>query len=222
MLCVTDAWQKAYPGACLGLMLVRKVNNAAACTALEHRKGELEIQLRTGFSSKEELKKFYPVPVYSEYYKRFKKTYHVLPQLESVIFKDKKIPSVSPVVEAMFMAELKNGLLTAGHDYDKLQLPLTLDVTDGDETYLLINGKEQVVKAQDMAIADVQGLISSIVYGPDWRTRIVPETKNAVFIIYAPPGIPENLVRNHLSDIYAYVKIASPDAAVEFQQIYQA
>lgn len=220
MLCVTDECKKAYPGACLGLMLVKNVNNAGPCDALEAHKRELEVQLRAEFVSKEELKNFFPVPVYSEYYKRFKKTYHVLPQMESVIFKNKQIPNVLPVVEAMFMAELKNGLLTAGHDYDKLQLPLWLDITAGEETYLLINGKEQVAKAQDMAIADEEGIISSIVYGPDWRTRLVPETKNAVFIIYAPPGIPAELVKKHLSDIYAYVKIASPEAVLEFQKIY--
>jgi len=40
-----------------------------------------------------------------------------------------------------------------------------------------------------MFIADGQGVISSIVYGPDRRTRITLATRNAVFTVYAPAGI---------------------------------
>ena len=76
--------------------------------------------------------------VYDAYYKRFKKTYHVQLQLESIAFKGKSIPSVAALVEAMFMAEVKNMLLTAGHDLDTLQLPARLDVTKGDEVYTLM------------------------------------------------------------------------------------
>jgi hypothetical protein len=49
-----------------------------------------------------------PIKTYHDYYKRFKKTYHILLQLESIVFKNKSIPKVSSLVEAMFMAELKN------------------------------------------------------------------------------------------------------------------
>ena len=61
--------------------------------------------------------------VYDTYYKRFKKTYHVQLQLESIVFKGKSIPSVAALVEAMFMAEIKNMLLTAGHDLEACRCP---------------------------------------------------------------------------------------------------
>jgi len=41
----------------------------------------------------------------------------------------------------MFMAEIENRLLTAGHDLDNLQLPVCLDVTKGDEVYTLLRGQ---------------------------------------------------------------------------------
>ena len=34
-----------------------------------------------------------------------------------------------------------------------------------------------------------EGIISGIIYRPDLRTKIISETRKAVFIIYAPPGI---------------------------------
>ena len=60
---------------------------------------------------------------YDAYYRQFKKTYHVQLQLESILFKGKSIPSVAALVEAMFMAEMNDLLLTAGHDLDALHLP---------------------------------------------------------------------------------------------------
>ncbi|MFN8461858.1 MAG: hypothetical protein U0X93_08840 [Anaerolineales bacterium] len=74
----------------------------------------------------------------------------------SIVLKGKSIPSVASLVECMFMAEVKNMLLTAGHDLDKLQLPLTLDVTQGTESYTLMRGA-QTVKAGDMTISDQAG-----------------------------------------------------------------
>jgi hypothetical protein len=44
---------------------------------------------------------------------------------------------VAALVEAMFIAEVKNMLLTAGHDLDAVQLPITLDVSKGDGRYIL-------------------------------------------------------------------------------------
>ncbi|HML90124.1 MAG TPA: hypothetical protein PKA28_16915 [Methylomusa anaerophila] len=204
-------------------MVLRNVLNpgqSEVSEVLESSKRELESELRTRFSSREELSRHTPIKAYSDYYKRYTKTYHVLQQLESVIFKGKGIPRVAGLVEAMFMAELKNCLLTAGHDYDALKLPLKLDVAAGEEKYILINQKEQIVKPGDMMIADTDGIISSIIHGPDLRTRIVPGTQKAVFIVYAPPGISHGLVINHLSDIHSYVKLVAPDAEMELQKVY--
>ncbi|QJW46370.1 hypothetical protein HA075_11345 [bacterium BFN5] len=159
------------------------------------------------------------MPVYSDYYKRNKKTYHVLQQLESVSLKGKSIPQVAGLVEGMFMAELKNGLLTAGHDVEVLTFPLTLDTAIGNEKYVLINGKEQVVKPGDMMIADCEGIISSVLCGPDYRTRITTSTRKALFIVYALPGIAEASVADHLADIYANVRVVAPQATIEQQGI---
>lgn len=61
---------------------------------------------------------------YAAYYKKFKKSYHVLAQLESVIFNGRWLPNTAALVAAMCMAELKNMLLIAGHDLDKITLPV--------------------------------------------------------------------------------------------------
>lgn len=219
MLCITDAWREAHQGASLGLMVVENIGMPASTEPGEKSKRELETKLRQTFTSKDEIMNYFPLPVYSQYYKQYKKTYHVLQQLESIVFKERSIPRVSPAVEAMFMAELKNGLLTAGHDYTTLQFPLTLDAAAGDESYTLLNGKEQMVKKQDMMLSDGAGIISSIIHGPDLRTRIVAETNHVVYTVYAPAGISPDMVSCHLADIYAYVSLLAPGAKLERQEI---
>lgn len=224
MFIVSEAWKTTYPGAAVGILAMRGVSNPERHAALDKCKEELENQLRTRFSSfdRTALKALPIFQAYSAYYKRFKKTYHVQLQLESVVFKGKSLPRVAALVEAMFMAELKNMLLTAGHDLEALQMPVKIDVADGSERYVRLNGQEQMLKPGDMLIADAQGILSSVIYGPDSRTRITSETQQVFFTVYAPPGIEEQTVYKHLEDIQAYVLLFAPAAEVELLKVYSA
>lgn len=221
---VTSAWKSAYPGAHVGMLVMRTVTNPAHHPELEKRKAELEEQLRAQLSGQDRaaLSSHPILQAYNSYYKRFKKSYHVQLQLESIAWKGKSIPSVSALVESMFMAEVKNMLLTAGHDLDTLQLPLTLGVSKGTERYTLMRGDEQILKPDDMFISDQNGVISSIIYGPDQRTQITADTRNVVFTVYAPVGIDPLAVERHLEDIRDFVMIVAPQAQVEMLQIFGA
>jgi DNA/RNA-binding domain of Phe-tRNA-synthetase-like protein len=216
MFNVTDNWKEIYPGALAGVLAMSGVANPAKSQALDRRKEELEVELRTQFAGrKQDLRALEPLAAYRAYYKAFKKTYHVQMQLESVALKGQSIPRVAALVEAMFVAELKNLLLTAGHDLDVVRPPVTLDVADGTEHYVRLNGKEQDLKAGDMLIADTEGILSSIIYGPDQRTQITPATRRVLFTVYAPPGIEELTVLEHLYDIEANVRLVAPAAETE-------
>jgi len=215
MFSVSDAWKETYPGAYAGVLALRNVANPEQVAELDAIKGELEAQLRTRFADKQSLRAQQPLPAYKDYYRRFDKTYHVQMQLESVALKGKSIPRVAALVEAMFVAELKNLLLTAGHDLDVVRPPVKLDVAVGNEQYVRINGQEQVLKAGDMFISDAEGVLSSIIYGPASRACIAPATRSALFTVYAPPGIEEQAVMRHLRDIEAYARLIAPDADTE-------
>jgi DNA/RNA-binding domain of Phe-tRNA-synthetase-like protein len=115
----------------------------------------------------------------------------------------------------MFVAELKNQLLTAGHDLAAVRPPVTVGVALGNERYTTLNGWDQILKAGDMFMADCEGVISSVLYGPDRRTRITPETSAVLFAVYAPAGIGETAVRQHLEDIRAGVLLIAPEARTE-------
>lgn len=224
MFQITTSWKSTFPDAHAGVLVMGTVMDPSQHAELEEQKIELEKNLRAQFSGQDRAALLgHPVlQAYSNYYKQFKKTYHVQLQLESIIWKGKPIPKVSALVECMFMAEMKNLLLTAGHDLDGLRLPLILDVSNGTERYTLMRAEEQLLKAGDMFIRDQNGVISSIIYGPDQRTQITPETHNVIFTVYAPAGIDKSQVERHLGDIRDHVLLIAPQSTVEFLHVYGA
>jgi DNA/RNA-binding domain of Phe-tRNA-synthetase-like protein len=224
MLLASEQWKAAYPGAFVGVLAMSPVANPDSSADLNVRKEALEADLRYRFASlsRSQLKQHPLLAPYTAYYKRFDKTYHVQHQLESIVFKGKSIPRVAALVEAMFMAELKNMLLTAGHDLDVVQGDLILDVATGIETYLTLAGQQQALKQGDMYIRDELGVLSSIVYGPDQRTPIRPTTRRVLFTVYAPAGIAEGMVQDHLRDLGDLVLGVSPDAQIEHIEVVGA
>ncbi len=224
MFQISDYWKTSYPDAHVGVLVMRDVTNPPSHAELEQRKVAVEQDLRSRYADQDRaaLLQLPVLQAYAAYYRRFKKTYHVQMQLESIVFKDKSIPSVAALVEAMFMAEIKNLLLTAGHDLNLLQLPLMLDAARGTERYTLLRGQEQELKAGDMYIRDSAGVISSIIYGPDQRTAIAAQTHNVIFTVYAPGGIAEETVLNHLHDLQENVLLIVPHAQVEMLQVFGA
>lgn len=222
ILTVSETFTGTYPRAHLGALVLRDVANPRHHAELEQRKRALENELQSRFAgqTKADLRALPIMRAYRAYYKHFKKTYHVLLQLRSVALEGKTLPSVAALVEAMFMAEIKNGLLTAGHDLSKVHEPLTLDVAQGDERYVLLNGQEATLKPGDMIMTDGRGVICSVIYGLDRRTAIGPDTQRVMFIVYAPQGIAAEAVRNHLQEIRDHVWLIAPGATVEELHVY--
>lgn len=222
MLILEDEWEKLYPGASIGMMTVSKVRNPKYHEALEKKKAELIESLQLTFKAKADLFAYESIQIYAAYYKHYKKTYHVVSQMESLIFKNRSIPCVATLVEAMFMAELNNGLLTAGHDVDTMKFPLKIGVSTGKESYQGISGKKQTTKQGDMIMYDREGVISSILCGPDDRTKIMENTTNCAFIVYMPAGIKQCAIEKHFDEIIENIRLFAPEVIVESRNIYKA
>ena len=215
---------QALPGSHVGFLEVSGVDNTRRPTKLDDEKRSIEQRLRqryAGFVRRD----FLALPVmaaYDRFYNRFDKTSHVLLQLESVVFKGRGLPHMPGLVSSMFMVELKNQLLTAGHDADAVREPVTLGIAAGDEAYTLLNGQAQTLKAGDMYMRDAEGVISSIIYGPDGRTRIAERTCNPFYVVYAPPGIPTPALEKHFDDLLGYIRLFAPEANEAQRVIFEA
>jgi DNA/RNA-binding domain of Phe-tRNA-synthetase-like protein len=220
----TTRWRQTFPGGCVGVLEISGVDNTPRATALDDLKPALEEQLRRryqGYSRPD----FLALPVlgaYARYYKRFDKTYHVQLQLESAALKGKPLPTLSPLVDANFMAELETLILTAGHDAAKLQGPLVIDVTDGMEPFIPMNGVARTLRPGDMCMADAGGVSCTIIYGQDQRSPITAHTRRALYVSYAPPGVEPGQVQQHLEKVRGYISLFAPQARLEQQQLFIA
>ena len=221
---VTDGWREQYPDACVGILAMDGVQNPAEHPALTAHAAQIEAELRRRWSgaTRAELNQLPEFEAYRAHYRRFEKTYHVQLQHESVALKGKPLRSQGALVLAMFAAELQDRLLTAGHDFALIQGDLTADVARGGEPYSGIGGRELTLRAGDLYVHDTAGVLSSVVYGPDERTRLTPETRQVLYCVYGPPGIARDAVAAHLASIAHNVRLVTPQATVLQQQVYPA
>jgi DNA/RNA-binding domain of Phe-tRNA-synthetase-like protein len=220
----TDTWRRAHPGAIIGLLELSGVDNASASELLEPHKREIEARLAAhyGEMTRQELRAQAVLSAYASYYKRFKKTYHVQLQVESIAHKGKRLPSVSPLVDANFMAEVETWVLTAGHDVDQLSEPVVIDVSREGERMRQMDGSEREIYAGDMVMRDPEGIRCSILYGQDDRSLIAPATNQALYVAYAPQGVPAEAVEAQLGRIEAYVRLFAPGAVREQCRLLRA
>ena len=220
---VTERWHETFPEGRVGVLLIDRVDNAKRETPLDKRKWEVEAHLRETFAGygRADFLDLDILKAYRDYYKQFGNTYHIQAQLESVV-KGKSLPNVSPLVDANFAAELETLVLTAGHDADLLEPPITIDATQGGEAFTLLNGKEKQLKPNDMMMTDAKGIICTILYGQDNRTLISPRTQRALYVAYAPAGVSEEAVQRQLESIRDNIYLFAPEAEVELLDIFAA
>lgn len=222
MIDKSAAVSEFYPDAKFGYLVVNGLQEDSDRAIMDTIvSGEIE-QLRAVYPEYERKKMLETKPLchYGAYYKKFKKTYHVLGQLESILLKDKSIPSVGPAVEAMFLAEVKHLLLTAGHDLDTFEGSLVIDVANEPFTYQGISKKEQSLMLEDMHLSDQTGVVSSIIKGPDFRTRITKNTQNGLYFIYGVPGVTEEQIGEELQTIAAYLSQVIPRVTVQDIKVF--
>lgn len=220
----TDStWAMKYPHAKAGILVIKNIENTHSRAELDRLKTETETTLRENFRgfSRENLNEVPIIKSYNSYYKNFGKTYHVRSQVESVI-NGKSLSSGSAVLTAMFIAEVKNMLLTAGHDCDTLDFPVRITVGTGSETFIDIRGAQKSVVEGDMIMTDGKGVISSILLGPDNRTKLTPSVQNVLFAVYAPSDVEKEFIHSHLKDIQRYVKAFSPDSETHLLEVFEA
>lgn len=220
----TDEWRATHLGAMIGLMELSGVDNAQPSLALEIRKREMEANLRTRYEgfSRQDLLSLPIMTAYKQYYQRFKKTYHVLLQLESIALKGKNLPKVSPLVDVNFIAEMETFVLTAGHDVEKLQGPILIDVSREGDQITQMNGVSKPMHPGDMIMKDAGGVSCSIIYGQDARSPITPKTSRVLYVAYAPAGVPTDAVVAQLRKIQDNIRLFAPEANVEQHRVLSA
>ena len=212
----TDAYRARHPNAVIGILEVAGADNTARCSELDQRKRAVEASLRQRHEglARSDLVSMEVLREYVRYYKSFDKTYHVLLQLESIVSKGKRLPDVSPLVDANFMSELETLVLTAAHDVTKLRPPLCIDVSVPGDTLVQMNGTEKATPSGDIVMRDAGGISCSIIHGQDNRSPVSRQTTHVLYVAYGAPGVSPAAVAAQLQGILRYVRSCAPNCVV--------
>ncbi|OGZ33384.1 MAG: hypothetical protein A2Y98_03615 [Candidatus Portnoybacteria bacterium RBG_19FT_COMBO_36_7] len=202
----------------LAMLIIRDAQNKEFDERLEKEKRVIEQYIRETYKAGIEnvglLKK------YNDYYFEFNENYPVKKQMKSIL-EGKEIPNILCLVDAMYMTELKYGCLAAGHDLDAIQGNLTLDIAQEGEIYIKINDEEQEVKKDDIVMRDNSGIIASVLFGPDNRTKIIPISKNIIYIAYFPFLVRRSEKITIIADLARLLRICEgPHAKIERMGFY--
>ena len=85
-----------------------------------------------------------------------------------------------------------------------------------------MSGGLKPLLAGDMIMRDANGVCCSIIYGQDNRSPISSETAHVLYVAYAPPGVPAEIVGAQLRKIEENVRLFSPTLVVEQHRVLSA
>ena len=203
----TDQLQSIYPATSFGILSITDFHPCNHAAFHEIRQREIK-RMESVFDNyaRADFVKTEPICRYVDYFKKFKKTYFVLQQIESIFVKQQPFPEAFPVVQALFLSELKHGVLMAACDTDAMKNPFSFDVAGGEETFIGSRGMTITLKAGDMYLRDAEGIVISTIYGQDMRTRVTENSRNILFVIIGVEGIPRNTITVALTDLLCYLQ----------------
>jgi hypothetical protein len=220
MIQIAASMCEKHPGVCFGILGLQgfHASPSAEFTAL---KNDVIADIRQKYAhyDRKEFILTDPVCRYVRYYKGYKKTYHVLLQLESILLKGKTLPDAEPLVQALFLAELKHGLLIAGHDLDAIEPPLTIFAAQGGEPFTSMAGQSLELPGEDICMRDGKSAILSIIYGQDQRTRLTANTTRAMYLIDGVEGVTRDQMLAGLQDLLIFTRAFDPAVQVTFMDV---
>ena len=218
----SEKLKKKYSTASIGILSIKNIANSDPDKFLEKIKKETEADLIRRFSTlpRDEINNDPALKAYRDYFKKFKKTYQILLQLESVAKKGRSFPAVNPLTDSCFLAEMNTFVLTAGHDEALLADSVLFDISDDNDGFTRINGEEIILKRDDIIMKSGGKNVCSVIYGQDNSTVLSASTENAFFVSYAPEGVPAKSVAENLDLIEFYISSFCPSSETSLKRIF--
>jgi DNA/RNA-binding domain of Phe-tRNA-synthetase-like protein len=159
---------------------------------------------------------------YVRYFKKFKKTYQVLQQVESFLLKDRPFPQYDPIGETSFLVELKTHYLLGTHDIEKFQGQPVLYCPEEKTPFVGIGGRDVHAYPGDVTVRDDGGVTVSMIGGPDERTCLRPESTHIAYLIFGAPGVTDEEISAVMDELSTLVLLLAPTAKMEKQIISAA
>lgn len=150
--------------------------------------------------------------VYFRFFKKFKKTYPVLMQLESILLKGRPFPDANPITAIPFLVELETQHLLGTHDVDQVQGSVQLFAGTEKAPFPGMRGEEVHTYPGDFCGRDDGGIIFSMIAGADDRTCVRESSTHVFYPVFGVAGQPAEELAAVLDRLEEYVKTLAPDA----------
>ena len=186
------------------------LNISGFCALVE---SELD-QLRQNYTDYDRKTVFGENP-YVRFFKKFKKTYPVMMQFESVMFKGRPFPEFNPVSEVAFLMEIVTHVLSGAHDIDRIRGTVELYSAVCKEEFPGLRGTPFHTYPDDFCGRDEAGIIFSEIAGADERTCAKQESTHILYPVFGTPELDETVIRNAMDVLIRYIQVLSPNARIE-------
>ena len=150
--------------------------------------------------------------VYFRFFRKFKKTYPVMMQLESFLLKGRPFPIDNSVTAIPFLAELETQSLSGTHDVDFVRGDIHLFAGTEKAPFPGMRGEEVHTYPGDFCARDDEGIIFSMIAGADARTCVKETSRHVFYPVFGVAGQPEAEISAVLDRLEEYVRVLAPEA----------
>ena len=155
--------------------------------------------------------------VYFRFFKKFKKTYPVMMQLESFLLKGRPFPMENPVTAIPFLVELETQILSGTHDVDDVHGTVRLFAGTEKAPFAGMRGEEVHTYPGDFCARDDEGIIFSMIAGADARTCAKLGSRHVFYPVFGVTGQPAGEIAAVLDRLEEYVRTLAPEADISRQ-----
>jgi len=151
---------------------------------------------------------------YFRFFKKFKKTYPVMMQFESVMFKGRPFPEFNPVAEVAFLMEIVTHVLSGAHDADRFAGEVLLYSATAKEEFPGLRGQPFHTYPGDFCGRDEKGIIFSLIAGADERTCARTDSTHVLYPLFGTPDLPVSVLEDAMEVLVRYIRVLAPDAEI--------
>ena len=150
--------------------------------------------------------------VYFRFFRKFKKTYPVMMQLESFLLKGRPFPIDNSVTAIPFLAEFETQSLSGTHDVDFVRGAVRLFAGTEKAPFPGMRGEEVHTYPGDFCARDDDGIIFSMIAGADARTCAKPGSRHVFYPVFGVAGQPAGEIAAVLDRLEGCVRVLAPEA----------
>lgn len=152
---------------------------------------------------------------YFRYFRKFKKTYPVMMQVESFLLKGRPFPEGKYINAVAFLTELKTRILMGTHDAERVEGDIVIYTETEKVPFPSIHGSEGHSYPGDTTGRDDAGVIISMIAGADSRTCLQEDSKHVLYLVFGTPATSAEVLDECLDQVELYAKTLAPSSEMQ-------